>query len=102
MKIYGFGPRFDVTITPSEGGEVYSAETPCQVEVPLPANLDPGVYTAKVNWGGRLLAVRAFRVIPWEEISVHPHPDEIADPSMPATAGLALLTVVTPGGTQDV
>jgi len=101
MKIYGFGPRFDVTITSAEGGEVYSAETPCQVEVPLPANLDPGVYTAEVNWGGRLLAVRTFRVIPWEEISVHPHPDEIADPSIPATAGLALLTVVTPGGTQD-
>jgi len=101
MKIYGFGPRFDVTITSFEGREVYSAETPCQVEVLLPTNLDPGVYTVEVNWGGRLLAVRTFRVIPWEEISVHPHPDEIADPSMPATAGLALHTVMAPGGTQD-
>jgi hypothetical protein len=101
MKVYGFGPRFDVTVTSSEGGEVYSAETPCQVEVPLPAGLEPGAYTAEVNWGDRLLAVRTFRVIPWEVIAVHTHPAEIADPSMPATAGLALQAVVAPGGTQD-
>ena len=72
-------------------------ETPCQVEVPLPANLEPGVYTAEVNWGGRLLAIRTFRVIPWDEISVHPHPDQIASSSISATAGLALYKVVDVG-----
>jgi hypothetical protein len=101
MKIYGFGPRFDVTITSSEGVEVYSGETPCQVEVPLPDNLEPGVYTVEVNWGGRLLAVRTFRVIPWDEIAVHPHPDQTASSSISATAGLALYKVVTSGGMQN-
>lgn len=101
MKVYGFGPRFDVTITSAEGASVYSGETPCQVEVPLPDNLAPGLYTAEVNWGDRLLAIRAFRIIPWDEISIHPHPDEIADSSALATAGLALQKVAMSGGTQN-
>lgn len=101
MKVYGFGPRFDVTITSAEGVRVYADETPCQVEVPLADNLEPGLYTAEVNLGDRLLAIRTFRVIPWDEISVYPHPDEIAESSALATAGLALQKVARSGGMQN-
>ena len=100
IKVYGFGPLFDVTITSAKDVQVYSDKTACQVEVPLPDTLEPGVYTTEVNWGGRLLTIREFRILPWDEISVHPHPNEIAETSALATAGLPLQKVAVSGETQ--
>jgi hypothetical protein len=100
MKVYGFERQFEATIVSSEGDEVHSVEAQRQVEVPLP-NLEPGPYTIEVNWGGRLLALRTFRVIPWEEIAAHPHPSEVTNCSMLALAGISLQQAVAAGGDQD-
>lgn len=100
MKVYGFERQFDVAITSAQGAKVYSDEAQRQVELPLP-NLEPGVYSIEVNWGGRLLALRTFHVIPWEEISVHPNPSEITECSILATAGLSLQRAAATGGDRD-
>lgn len=100
MKVYGFERQFEVTIVSSEGDEVHSFEAQRQVELPLP-NLEPGSYTIEVNWGGRVLAMRAFRVIPWEGITAHPHPSEVTNCSMLALAGISLQQAIAARGNQD-
>lgn len=90
MKVYGFERQFDLIVTSTHGFELYQEETPRQHEVALPSNLDPDTYQIEVKFGGKRVAVRMLRVVPWDNIQEHPDPEEITNSSPASTAGLLL------------
>lgn len=90
MKIYGFEREFELIVTSGHGLELHRDEVPRQHEVVLPSHLEPDTYQIEVKFGGRRVAVRMLRVVPWAQIQEHPEPEEITNSSPASTAGLSL------------
>lgn len=90
VKVYGFERQFVLTVVTSAHGMVYQEEVPRQHEVALPHDLEPDTYQIEVKFGGKRVAVRILRVVPWANIQEHPEPEEITNSSPASTAGILL------------
>jgi hypothetical protein len=105
MKVYGFEHQFELVVTSAHGFEVYQEEIPRQHEVTLPHDLEPDTYQIEVKFGGKRVAVRMLRVVPWANIQEHPEPEEITNYNPASTAGLSLrgaLIVQNAGDSTEV
>jgi hypothetical protein len=90
MKVYGFERQFEIVVTSASGFEVFREEVLRQQEVPLTNDLEPDTYQIEVNWNGKGVTVRMFRIVSWANIQEHPEPEEITNSSPASTAGLSL------------
>lgn len=89
VKVYGFERQFELTIT-SAHRYSHKEEIPRQHEVALPGNLQPDTYQIEVKFGGKRVAVRMLRIVPWANIQENLEPEEVTNSSPASTAGILL------------
>lgn len=90
LRVYGFENRFDLTVIGSRGAQIVFNAQPVQQDIVLPTDLDHDTYRIQVNWNGRRVASRMFRIVAWSDIMEHPNPPEVINADPISTAGLRL------------
>lgn len=90
VKIFGFEKSFRMFLKNSMENTIIEEVRKQQEDISLPSDLTPDVYMIEAYWGERKVAEKLFRIEKWNNIKLHPEPQNLINNDPISTASLEM------------